>query len=250
MTYEADFALTLLNHNKLLRNKNLLHWYRISFTIQFNNTKDKTILEIGSGTSPVKLFYPDVITSDVLRLPYLDYTFDCHEIDCFDKIPDGSVDIISLTNVLHHLKNPVQFILNAHKKLNHSGYIVMTEPYLSVLSYFIYNFLHHELVDMSIEKPELKNISGPLSSANTALPYLLFLSDNSNWINEIKEIYTIEKNSIDYFTFISYFITGGISHRFPIPLWFYKILFTIDRGLAKVFPKLFASFFIIKLKKK
>ena len=35
-----------------------------------------SILEIGSGTSPLMRFHPNVVTSDVLELDYLDLVFD------------------------------------------------------------------------------------------------------------------------------------------------------------------------------
>src|SRR5262249_10246229 len=111
-----DRAATLENHARLRANKNLLFWYRELYRDQFSGLPNPTtlaILEIGSGTSPLKQFVPNVITSDVLDLDYLDLVFDCHEIDKLDMINDKSLDVITLTNVLHHLKSPIAFLNSA-----------------------------------------------------------------------------------------------------------------------------------------
>src|SRR6266403_3229208 len=89
-----DRAATLRNRARLGTNKNLLFWYRELYRNQFKGLPDPaalSILEIGSGTSPLKQFLSNVVTSDVLDLSYLDLVFDCHEIDKLDAIKDNSL---------------------------------------------------------------------------------------------------------------------------------------------------------------
>ena len=102
-----DRARTLRYRARRGANRNLLFWYRELYRDQFKDFPDPaalSILEIGSGTSPLKQFHPNVVTSDVLNLNYLDLVFDCHDIDKLDAIKDNSLDVITLTNVLHHLR--------------------------------------------------------------------------------------------------------------------------------------------------
>ncbi|MGE5209130.1 MAG: class I SAM-dependent methyltransferase, partial [Alphaproteobacteria bacterium] len=142
-----DRAVTLRNRARLRANQNLLFWYRELYRDQFKgfaNPSALSILEIGSGTSPLKQFLPNAITSDVLDLDYLDIVFDCHEIDKLDAIKDESLDVITLTNVLHHLKNPIAFLNAAANKLKPGGKVVATEPFFSLLSTPIFRYLHHE----------------------------------------------------------------------------------------------------------
>src|SRR5207244_3905923 len=195
------------------------------------------------GVSPLARFYPTVQTSDVLELDYLDYTLDCHEIDQFEPIADGSLDAITLTNVLHHLKSPLEFLAKAARKLKPGGVIIATEPYLSTLSTLIYKYLHHEPLDCSIEEPELAEVKGPLSSANQALAWLIFR--RPEWRRRIARHYAI--GAMQPFTALSYFATGGISRRIPIPHPIYRLLFPIDLWLSWRFPRLTASFFTIIL---
>src|SRR5437773_6564375 len=116
-------AATLRNRARLGDNKNLLFWYRELYRDQFRdlpNPLTLSILEVGSGTSPLKQFFSNVITSDVLDLDYLDRVFDCHEIDKLDAIPANSIDAITLTHAVHHCKSSIGFP-NRAASLSKSG---------------------------------------------------------------------------------------------------------------------------------
>ena len=151
--YAEDLALTIRNRARLSENQNLLYWYEQLYKNQFQDFPDPhrlKILEIGSGVSPLQRFYKNVLTSDVLELDYLDYVFDCHSIDRFDPIRNASLDVIALTNVLHHLRDPIDFLNKAAIKLKPGGKIIAVEPYFSSLSTFIFKYLHHEPVDLNV----------------------------------------------------------------------------------------------------
>jgi SAM-dependent methyltransferase len=194
--------------------------------------------------SPLRRFHPNLITSDVLD--YLDYVFDCHSIDRFEPVADESLDVIALTNVLHHLQNPIDFLNKAAVKLKRGGRVVATEPYLSTLSTLIFRHLHHEPVHLAISEPTLTGVRGPLSSANTALPWLIFFK-HASWRDRLRAHYEFDIASFRPFTAIAYMATGGIAHRFPIPFMFYRGLFRIDLALSRAFPRLLASFFTLVL---
>jgi SAM-dependent methyltransferase len=250
--YVEDRALTLRNRASLNANSNLLHWYRKLYQHQFENLPDPErlrILEIGSGVSPLQRFYRNVLTSDVLELDYLNYVFDCHFIDRFDPIANASVDVIALTNVLHHLKDPIAFLNKAACKLKPGGKLIATEPYFSVLSNLIFTYLHHEPVDRNIVEPVLEEVRGPLASANIALPWLIFVR-RPGWSDRLRVNYNFDAESFQPFTSISYMATGGISRRLSIPGLVYRALFRLDLVLSRIFPKLLASFFTIKLIRK
>ena len=180
-----------------------------------------SILEIGSGTSPLKQFLPNVVTSDVLDLDYLDLVFDCHEIDKLDPIKNKSLDVITLTNVLHHLKSPIAFLNGAASKLKPGGKVIATEPYFSLLSTLIFKYLHHEAVDFAISEPELDEVHGPLASANIALPWLIFCR-RRDWLERLNENYDVRRLSVRPFSALSYMVTGGISRKLPIPGFLYR----------------------------
>jgi len=244
-----DRARTLRNRERLAQNRNLLFWYGELYQDQFRDLpapETLSILEIGSGTSPLKQFHSNIVTSDVLDLDYLDLVFDCHEIDKLAVIEDNSLDVITLTNVLHHLKSPIDFLNSAAAKLKPGGKVLATEPYFSVLSSFIFKYLHHEPVDFRISEPELDEARGPLASANIALPWLIFCR-RRDWLVRLNENYSMATFSVRPFSALSYMMTGGISRTFPIPGLLYRAIFPVDLALSRYFPRLCASFFTLTL---
>jgi hypothetical protein len=244
-----DRAATLRNRARLGANKNLLFWYRELYRDQFRdlpNPQTLSILEVGSGTSPLKQFLSNVITSDVLDLDYLDLVFDCHEMDKLDAISDNSIDVITLTNVLHHLKSPIGFLNCAASKLKSGGKVIATEPFFSLLSTPIFKYLHHEPVDFSISEPELGEVQGPLASANIALPWLIFFRRHE-WLQRLNENFDVTTVSMRTFSALSYMATGGISRKLPIPHVLYRVLFPTDLVVSRRFPGFCAAFFTVAL---
>src|SRR5215468_2780974 len=239
-----DRALTLRNRARLDANKNLLFWYRELYRDQFKDFPNPAvllILEVGSGTSPLKQFFSNVVTSDLLKLDYLDLVFDCHEIDKLDTIKDNSLDVITVTNVLHHLKSPIAFLNRAASKLKSGGKVIATEPFFSLLSTLIFKYLHHEAVDFRISEPELGHLDGPLASANIALPWLIFFR-NCEWLQRLNDKFDLTSFSARPFSALSYMVTGGISHRLPVPRFLYRMLFPVDLALSRRFPGFCAAF--------
>jgi len=244
-----DRAATLRNRARLGANKNLLFWYRELYRDQFRdlpNASALSILEVGSGTSPLKQFLPNIITSDVLDLDYLDLVFDCHEINKLNAIKDNSIDVITLTNVLHHLKTPIAFLNRAASKLKSGGKVIATEPFFSVLSTPIFKYLHHEPVDFRVSEPELEKMQGPLTSANVALPWLIFFR-RREWLERLNENFDVATVSTRPFSALSYMATGGISRRLPIPHFVYRRLFLVDLAISRRFPGFCAAFFTVAL---
>jgi len=247
--YEHDLDRTRENRSRLQRNPNLMFWYQQLYQELFRTIPDisqKKILEIGSGTSPLKMFLPNIVTSDILELDYLDIVFDCHRIADHESIADNSIDILTLTNVLHHLSDPIDFLRNATRKLAKGGEVFIVEPYFSLVSYPLFKFLHHEPVNFNISRPQLTQIDGPLSSSNQAIPHMIFFS-RSDWLKELEDNYVLEETKFGFFTSLSYMLTGGISRTFPIPSWLYRPYFILDHFLARRCPSIFASFFSVRL---
>lgn len=245
-----DLTATLRNREALFSKPNLLSWYGRLYERLFGDPQAAAqlrILEIGSGMSPLKYFYPSVITSDIMPLDHVDHVFDAHQIDRVKEIPPSSLDVISLTNVLHHLQDPIAFLLKARGRLRPGGRIILVEPYYSKLSRQIFTRMHHEPSDFSIEVPRLPTVAGPLSSANMAMSYLIFFSGRG-WESRLRRYYRWDRTQLHYYTALAYMMTGGVANNIPVPPWLYNMMFWIDIRLADRFPTLLASFFCLTLK--
>jgi len=251
LQYIRDRDKTIINRRNLFRNKNLLLWYENLYREQFkgiDTIEKKRILEIGSGTSPLKHYYKNVITTDILDMDHLDYKLDFEKIDKFEAVEDCSVDIITMTDVLHHVRDPITCLEKARCKLKESGMVIASEPYFSCLSSLVYKF-HYEPSIFDISEPIINTEKGPFSGGNMAVPFLIFFRKKS-WLDRLERYYSFSRDEVIYFSSLSYMMTGGISRRFPVNHSLYRWLLDLDIGLAKKMPKIFSSFFIVRLHKK
>ncbi len=138
------------------------------------------------------------------------------------------------------------FLNGAATKLKSGGKVIATEPFFSLVSAPIWKYLHFEPVDFSISEPELMQAHGPLTSANQALPSLIFFR-RREWLQRLNENYDIANLSVRPFTALSYMMTGGISRKLPVPGFLYRALFPIDLALSRRFPDVCAAFFTLTL---
>jgi hypothetical protein len=139
------------------------------------------------------------------------------------------------------LKSPIEFLNRAASKLKAGGKGIATEPSFSVISTVIFKYLHHEPVDFRISEPELIEVQGPLVSANIALPWLIFFR-NHEWLQRLNDKFDLAHFAARPFSALSYMITGGISHRLPVPCSLYRMLFAVDLVLSRCFPRFCAAF--------
>ena len=84
-------------------------------------------LELGAGTGNFKENVPQIITSDIVYVPWLDIVMYAHTL----PFKNNSFDNIMLFDVLHHLENPVFFLMK------HSGF------YNRVDASFSWNLMFH-----------------------------------------------------------------------------------------------------------
>lgn len=248
--YYSDLKWAQSNWTKIQKNNNLLFWYKELYSEIFSNFKDfekLSVLELGGGTSPVKKFFPHVVTADIMSLEHVDHCVDIYNISSYEGFSDKNFDLILMINTFHHLSEPILALNEIAKKLNTGGAIIMVDPFFSLLSSFIYKNFHHEKIDFTVEKPFIDVTSGPLTASNMAIPHKIFFIEKK-WMEEIKITFNIL--NIKYFSSLSYMATGGVSRIIPFFHPAYKKFFRFDSYVAKRFPKVFASFFYVHLVKK
>ena len=166
---------------------------------------DGPVLELGSGAGFLRDLFPDLITSDILRINDLSLVLDGTEM----PFAAGSLRAIVMIDVLHHICLPRHFIREAARCVKPCGRLVMIEPWVTNWSRLVYSRLHHEPFDPESGEWEFR-AKGPLSGANGALPWIIFRRDRSQFAAEFPQW---QVTDIKPQMPISYLLSGGISLR-------------------------------------
>jgi SAM-dependent methyltransferase len=188
-------------------------------------------LELGSGGGFLDRYIPRLITSDILPVTGLAVALD----GCQLPFPGSSMRAIVLTNVFHHLADVSAFLREAARVVKVGGVMAMIEPWNTPWSRFVYRHLHHEPFDDRAVEWKLAG-GGPLSSANSALPWVVFARDRVRFARECPAWHL---DSIATMMPFRYLVSGGVSMRalmpgwaFPAWTWFERALRPLDGALA------------------
>jgi len=119
-----------------------------------------------------------------------------------------------MIDTMHHIPDSEQFLHEASRVLMNGGKIVMIEPANSMWGRFIYKNFHHEPFipegDWSISS------TGPLSGANGALPWIVFIRDYEIFRNKFPGL---KIENMEYLNPFTYLFSGGVEKS--IAAWFY-----------------------------
>lgn len=165
--------------------------------------RDGFVLEVGAGAGFFKDILPDVITSECFYLSGIDLVLDGGYL----PFKDGSLKAIVMTDVFHHLPKPRLFLCEAIRCLSAGGVVVMLEPWVTPWSRFVYTRFHHEPFHPDAKHWEFEAI-GPLTSANGALPWIIFQRDREKYESEFQQM---RVHSIEPMMPFLYIFSGGIS---------------------------------------
>jgi SAM-dependent methyltransferase len=128
------------------------------------------IVEIGAGPGFFKEYFPQLISTDVLSTPYVDVVCDA---GCL-PFQSGSVGALVMVDVLHHLPKPLAFLAEAGRILHPGGRVAMIEPWITVPSYLLYRYFHHEDCSLAVDVCHPFGESGKRAfDGNAAIPFKL-----------------------------------------------------------------------------
>jgi SAM-dependent methyltransferase len=172
---------------------------------------DGPVLELGSGAGFLSEFIPGLITSELFATPGAALVMDAHTM----PLREGCLRAIVMTNVLHHLARPRRFFAEAARCVKPGGAMVMIEPWVTSWGRWVYTHLHHEPFVPEAPRWEFPQ-SGPLSGANGALPWILFVRDRDRFERDFPMWAVRTIRPIMPFR---YLISGGVSLRSLVPGW-------------------------------
>ncbi|MBW4543442.1 MAG: class I SAM-dependent methyltransferase [Symplocastrum torsivum CPER-KK1] len=215
-------------------------WYKeIAAQIVLGNT-----LELGGGTGNFKAFAPNVVSTDIVPLPWLDAVADAQNLP-FDN---QSFDNIVMFDVLHHIENVTLFFDEALRVLRPGGRVVMMEPYISFASWPIYHFLHPEPVDFKqnpldwVEpSPERKPFD-----ANQAFATILFERQYSLFQKKYPQFVERYHRRLSFF---AYPLSGGFDKPSLLPMSWLKPVLALENALSPM-SRFLAFRILVVLEKK
>ncbi|MBW8011334.1 MAG: class I SAM-dependent methyltransferase [Chloroflexi bacterium] len=234
----SKLRIKIIQDKKFLK-KIYLEWYQHLLANIPEGTGN--ILELGSGGGFIQDLASEIITSDIFLLPGLSLVFDAQKM----PFKEGAFKSIVMVDVLHHIPDVVLFFREALRSSTRNATITMIEPWVSRWSKWVYPNLHHETFDTQTPQWNFSE-KGPLSRANSALPWIIFARDRSKFETLFPD-WEIER-TVSYMP-LRYLISGGVSLRSIMPGWSFDFWRIIERLLKKIFPSV-SMFAIIQLKRK
>lgn len=198
------------------------------------------LLEVGSGSGLLKDFLPEVILSDVFKLPWIDRVVDCMDLPFEENTLAG---IISL-DLLHHVAQPHAFLRQAAGVLKPGGRLFLIEPYITPVSYLPYKLLHHEDVNFKdyhagVDK---KGKKADPWQGNSALANLVFKRDLKHWDSLQPDLHIIHRQ---IFSFFDFQVAAGFKPYALAPHWLFKHLVKVDDWISFLMPLLGHRIFVV-----
>lgn len=229
----------VLNKKIFLKNTYVDFYKKIYSALSPINQKGY-IVELGSGGGFIKKIIPNVTTSDIMKLPKIDMIFSALDMP-FKK---NTVNAFVMIDVFHHIDDVEKFFYEADRCLKKDGQIVMIEPASSTFGKFIWKNFHHEPYDQAA-KWKFKT-TGPLSGANGALPWIVFIRDRKLFMKKYPQF---KINKVEAHTPFKYLLSGGFSHNQLLPDFCYPLILFVEKILSP-FNNQLGLFYIIKIVKK
>jgi SAM-dependent methyltransferase len=200
--------------------------------------KEGLAVELGSGGGFAQQVIPELITTDILPYEGVDRVVDAIRM----PFQSGSVRFFCMLNVFHHIPDVAAFLREAVRCLAPGGRMLVVDQHPGWISKLILRHLHHEPFRPDATEWRFET-TGPLSGANGALAWLVFVRDRLKFFDMFPELdLTVYKP----FAPLIYWLAGGLKSWCLLPAAAYDVVDEIDRFLLRRSPD-FGSFVEIEL---
>jgi SAM-dependent methyltransferase len=226
---KASGPHVLIERRKVWASKPIIRrLYRKWYGLIEKTLRPGRTIELGGGSGVVKEFLPEVITTDIAFAPWLDAVMDAHAL----PFKEESMENIVLFDVLHHLAAPAVFFGEVERVLRPKGRLVIMEPYVSMLSFPIYLFLHAEGMDWRADPFEGKpNSRKEPFKGNQAIPKLVFEKHRKRFSECFPHLKMVLEEKMDSFL---YPLSGGFHHPSLCPMFAWNAVERLEGKLGRV----------------
>jgi SAM-dependent methyltransferase len=199
--------------------------------VRTNLASGEPTVEIGGGSGRLKQeLSQEIVSSDVFRTPWVDIQLDAHHF----PFQEATLRNVIAIDVLHHLPDPLCFFRECVRVLSSGGRIVLIEPHISLWSFFVYRFLHHEQCDLTDDAWGPRRSVKDYNFANAALPWLILQRCQKRFLAEFPELRILDT---EYLDFIAYPASGGFNYRSFAPMSVIRAILKFEKLLPKTVTK-------------
>jgi len=220
----------LESHTKRWAESSSLRWY---YQNLWSNALDKTrqpILEIGSGICAIKKVFPEVTTSDLGGNKLADLALDAYELHTLEK----RFSTLLAIDVLHHLTHPFRFLESCAAHLPKTGQLILIEPAATCFGKWFYRCFHHEPCVPGEILPPYKCQADKETGrfANMGMAWALFIRDKQFTYERLSRN-GLKLQSIRFFDFLGYPLTGGFSGPAWVPDFIVRTLLYCEKYIPQ-----------------
>jgi len=225
-------------HRRLVQRKELVRLVFADFCRRSRRAEERYFsgsatgvrVELGSGAGLMKELYPDVITSDVKVLPFVDVVVRGEEL----PFRDGTVRAIYGINVFHHLSDTEAFFREMIRVVAPGGGCVLIEPYYGPIARVLFKHLFTtESYDLKASSWQRHDRGRPASVANQALSYVILRRDRRLFEARFPELRLVADEP---HTHLSYLVSGGVNFRQLVPVSVGRVVGSIERAVPFLNP--------------
>lgn len=231
---------------KLLMKNVFLEFYQtcIESTRRYFTSEGKEI-EIGAGVSFFKKIHPNLVVTDVVPGPDVEFVLDAQDMK---QVQDASVRAMYALNCFHHLERPRDFFKELVRVLVPGGGVVLIEPYYGMVARPFYRNLHaSEHFNPDQRMWESSSSMGVMSNANQALSYIVFVRDRKIFESEFPDLEIVKTYPLK--NYMRYLLSGGLNFRQLVPDIFEPLLKVIEWVLSPL-AKITALHYVVVIRKK
>jgi SAM-dependent methyltransferase len=205
-------------------------------------------LEIGSGIGAGKAFFEHLVTSDIVKTPYVDRAMSAYAIEP-DEERGAWANIVAI-DVLHHLMQPLDFFESAANALKPGGRIILVEPAATFGGLVFYTLFHHEPIKPQLIIPTFEfEANGPDGEfANMGMGVGLFVRNRAQ-VEAQLALWGLSCKEVSFQDAFAYPMTGGYSRPQLLPTGGLKWLAKFEKYIPKFFFGLFGLRMVIVLEK-
>ena len=219
-------------HRKMLGKKRMLREAFTEFHHLFKKLDHQFFsgngieVELGSGVSPMRDSYPEVLATDVVDAPHLDRVINAEAMSFTAK----SVRVIYGQNCFHHFPHPDQFFRELDRVLVPGGGAILLEPYYGPFATFLFKRLFRtEGFDKTYPSWETP-VAGPMNGANQALSYIVFIRDKKEYERKYPSLRVVHQELVG--NHLKYLLSGGLNFRQLLPDSFVGFIWLLEKFLS------------------